>query len=68
MITETTWFTWLISLGDPDKISAAIVNEINDKTDMPLQLFLHYGLHPDTINQTQYEEMINKLLTLKPKQ
>lgn len=67
MINETTWFSWLVSLGDADKISAAIVKEINDKTDQPLQLFLFYGLNPDTITQTEYEEMIGKILKLKPK-
>jgi hypothetical protein len=67
MINETTWFYWLVSLGDADKISEAIVKEINDKTDQPLQLFLFYGLNPDTITQTEYEEMIGKILKLKPK-
>lgn len=67
MVNETTWFKWLISLGDPDKVSTAIVNEINNKTDLPLQLFLYYGLSPETITQKEYEEMINKIIKLKPK-
>lgn len=65
MIIETAWFNFLLTLENADAISAEIVKEINDKTDLPFQLFLYFGLNPETITQKEYEEMINKIIKLK---
>jgi hypothetical protein len=65
MINETAWFKYLLTLEDADAISREIVKEIEQKNKLPFDLFIFYGLNPETINQTEYEEMINKILKIK---